>query len=126
MSSRAFPANGDSTPSLGAASPRGRPRLPHSGRLVQDPAEARAGLVRKCAQVLQSRPQLGLGGARKPRECPERALDDVGRVVRLTRQVLVLPPERLLAVVDLAEAGLAEPLREPRAGVAPARGRHAL
>jgi hypothetical protein len=50
------------------------------------------------------------------RERRERALHHLGRVVRLAGEVFVLPPERALALVDLTEAGLAEPGRQPRAG----------
>src|SRR5919198_131740 len=78
------------------------------------------------AQVGHPGAQLVLVGAGELRQRVERALQDVGGVVRLDGEVAPLPPERPLAFVALVEARLAEPAREPGAGVAPAGGRHAL
>jgi hypothetical protein len=52
---------------------------------------------------------------RNLQERVEGALHDVSRVVRLRRELLVLPPEPLLALVDVAKARVAQPSGQARA-----------
>jgi hypothetical protein len=53
------------------------------------------------------------------------ATDLTGGVLRLTGQVFVSPPERPLAVDDVSEAALAQPLGQAGSGVTPPRSGHA-
>src|SRR5207244_12476391 len=94
-------------------------RLARSRRLVHDPAEAGAGEAGQAAQVGEPGAELVLGRARQLSERRECALDHVARVARLALEVLRLPPERPLTLVEGAEAGAAEPPRPPLARGAP-------
>jgi len=87
---------------------------------VDDPPESRVGLGRKAAEILQPGTQLELVGAGKASQRIEGALDDIGRVERLVGQLLALPPEGAFAFLDVLEADLAQPARQPRSGIAPA------
>lgn len=93
---------------------------------MHDPAETRPGQGREAAQVGEPGAQLRLGSTGQVCERAERALDHVRRVPRLPGEVGVLPPEGALSLVDLAEPGLAQPAGQPRSGVTPPRGGHAL
>ena len=77
-------------------------------------------LARESAEVLSPARSCSSLDAGQLRERLERALQHVGGVQRLTGQVLVLPPERSLAFVDLAEAGLtSQPGRRVPASLQP-------
>ena len=85
------------------------------------PAAGWLGSARRSARPAA---QLLFGAPGQLHQRAERALDHVRRVVRLAGEFLALPPDGALALVDFAEAGLAQPTRQPGAGIAPARCRH--